>query len=263
MKKLTAKDIFDAKGKRQLTELLVTTKDEARAAEEAGIDMLITMGGTMLKEVRTGAPNTFITAGLVYGDIASEQEAFKQGFQALRDSADAVYLCGSPLWVGAMAREGIPVVSHVGLIPQRSTWTGGMRAVGKTAEEAMKVYRDTLAFDSVGALGVEMEVVPHRVAAEIAKRVKLCCISMGSGPDCDAQYLFAMDILGSHRGHIPRHARVYCDIYSEMERIQKIRVKAFQSFRQDVETRAFPEAGQVVPIPEAEFEKFLNLLDKE
>ena len=263
MQKLTVKDIFDAKGKRQLTELLVATEDEARAAEEAGIDMLITMSGDMLKDVRKGARNTFITAGIGYGHVASATEAMRQGFQAIRDGADAVYLCGSPEWVAGMAREGIPVVSHVGLIPQKCSWTGGFKAVGKTAEEALKVYRDTKAYDEAGAIGVEMEVVPHQVAAEIAKRVKLCCISMGSGAHCDAQYLFAMDILGSHRGHIPRHAKVYVDLYSEMERIQKIRVQAFKDFKQDVETEAFPEPKQVVEIAGDEFGKFMGLLEKE
>ena len=87
--------------------------------------------------------------------------------------------------------------------PYRSSWFGGFKAVGKTAKEALDVYEKTLAYQEAGAIAVEMEVVPHQVASEISKRVDILVISMGSGAGCDAQYLFATDILGSNTGHVP------------------------------------------------------------
>ena len=153
------------------------------------------------------------------------------------------------------------MVGHVGLIPQKRTWTGGFRAVGKTADEAMRVYRHTLAHQEAGAIGVEMEVVPHQIAAEIAKRVKLLVISMGSGSGCDAQYLFGMDILGTHRNHIPRHAKVYRDFYREFERLQAERIAAFKEYAADVQSGSFPTANQQVEVKEEEYEKFINALD--
>lgn len=262
MPRMTVKELLDLKGQRQLTEVLVTMPEEAAACEAAGIDLLVTGLGGRAKEIREAAPNTFLTLGLRYGECASAEEAIRAGFKALDAGADAVYACMSTDFIAAMAREGIPVVGHVGLIPQKRTWTGGFRAVGKTAEQALWVYQHTLAHQEAGAIGVEMEVVPHPIAAEITKRVKLLVISMGSGPDCDAQYLFAMDILGAHRNHIPRHAKVYRDFYSEMQRLQTERIAAFKEYAADVQTGAFPGNGNVVDIKDEEYEKFMAAVDR-
>ena len=262
MKKLTVKDLFDLKGKRQLTEVYVSTVEEASACEAAGVEMLVTAASNPTEAIRAAAPNTFLTIGLRYGDCASATEAIRAGFAALQAGADAVYACMSTEFIAAMAKEGIPVVGHVGLVPQRNSWFGGFKAVGKTANQAMEVYQATLAHQEAGAIGVEMEVVPHKIAAEISKRMKLLVISMGSGTGCDAQYLFAMDILGSHRGHIPRHARVYRDFYSEMERLQHERIAAFREFREDVESGVFPAAGNLVEVADEEYDKFMEALEK-
>jgi 3-methyl-2-oxobutanoate hydroxymethyltransferase len=156
-----------------------------------------------------------------------------------------------------MAREKIPVVGHVGYVPYRSTWFGGTRAVGKTADEALQVYRDVLAYQEAGAIAVEMEIVPHRVAAEIAKRVKLLIISMGSGSGGDVQYLYATDVLGTNTGHIPRHAKVYANLHAELQRVQKMRVEAFRSLKEDVDSGAFPEPKHLLEVSDREFESFL------
>ncbi|MGL4238997.1 3-methyl-2-oxobutanoate hydroxymethyltransferase, partial [Tabrizicola sp.] len=71
-----------------------------------------------------------------------------------------------------LAREWIPVVGHVGLVPSRVTWTGGYRAVGKTADTALALYDECLAYERAGAIAVEIEVVPPEVAAEISRRMK-------------------------------------------------------------------------------------------
>ena len=264
MPKYTVKDLFDLKGKKQLTEVLVTSPEEAMACEIAGIDMLITGGGNteQATAIREAAPNTFLTLGIGYGSVSSATEAVRAGFEFLRIGADAVYIAGSMEFIKAMSQEGIPVVGHVGLIPSKSTWTGGFKAVGKTADEALKVYQHTVAHQEAGAIGVEMEVVPHQIAAEITKRVDLIVISMGSGSDCDAQYLFAMDILKSHTGHIPRHAKVYRNFVAEYERLQQERIAAFQEYQADVESGAFPGKGNIVEADEAELEKFTKALDQ-
>src|SRR5260370_36216716 len=107
---------------------------------------------------------------------------------------DAFYCGGSLDTIAKLAAEGIPVVGHVGLIPARATWTGGFKAVGKTAKQAMQVYEQGKALEVAGAIGAEIEVVPARVAAEISKRTTLILLSMGAGADADAPYLFAEDV---------------------------------------------------------------------
>lgn len=262
MKKLTVKDILACKGKRVLTEILVTDADTARACETAGIDMLIT-SNALTPTVRSGAWNTFLTAGLPYGHYnASDADAIRAAFAAINDGADAVYACMSMERTRAMANEGIPVIGHTGLVPEHITWIGGYRAVGKTADEALKVYRDTLALQEAGAFAVELEVVPDRIAAEISKRLDIFVISMGSGPYCDGHYLFACDILGTHEGHYPRHAKRYRNFNAEMQRLHQEAIAAMKEFKTDVATGAYPEKGHMVPMRDNEFERFMNEIDK-
>ena len=256
----TVQDLLNLKGVRQLTEVLVRTEEEATACEEAGIDLLITVAGEQARKIRAAAPNTFLTMGILYGDCASPTEAVRAGFAALKDGADAVYACMSIPFIVAMAQEGIPVVGHVGLVPQKRTWTGGFRAVGKTTAEALSVYEATLAHQEAGAFAVEMEVVPEQVAEAISKRMEMLVISMGSGKGCDAQYLFAEDILGTNRGHVPRHAKVYRNLAGELDRIQQERVQAFREYQADVLKGTFPDAKNTVGVKSEEYDEFLRKL---
>ena len=167
------------------------------------------------------------------------QKSYRAGFAALKDGADAVYACMSIPFIAAMAQEGIPVVGHVGWF-HKNGLDRRVSAVGKTAAEALSVYEATLAHQEAGAFAVEMEVVPEQVAEAISKRMEMLVISMGSGKGCDAQYLFAEDILGTNRGHVPRHAKVYRNLAGELDRIQQERVQAFREYQADVLKRAFP-----------------------
>ncbi|MEM6729143.1 MAG: 3-methyl-2-oxobutanoate hydroxymethyltransferase, partial [Pseudomonadota bacterium] len=176
-----------------------------------------------------------------------------------------LYCSGSLATVEMLAREYVPVVGHVGLVPARATWTGGFRAVGKTAEAAMELYREVKAYEDAGAFAIELEVVPAKVATAISARTSLLVWSMGAGAGCDAQYLFASDILGAVEesgGRIPRHARAYRDFQAEFDRLQRERVAAFGEFRDDVRSGAFPADDHLVPMADAEWEAFAEALDK-
>lgn len=175
--------------------------------------------------------------------------------------ADAVYSGMSLQCVEAMAREYIPVVGHIGFVPYRSTWIGGVRAVGKSAAEAIRVYEAAKAYQDAGAIGVEIEIVPARVCEEIGKRLDIILMSMGSGTGGTVQYLFATDILGTNTGHVPRHAKVYANLAKEEERLQRLRVEAFAALHQDVATGAYPEEKHILKIKDEEFEGFLAGLD--
>ena len=87
-------------------------------------------------------------------------------------------------------------------------------------------------------------------------------LSMGSGSDCDGQYLFANDVLGYTQGHMPRHARVYRDFKKEFEKLQKERINAFKEFHNDTVTKNFNDPKITVKIKDDEYEKFLNLAEK-
>ena len=175
---------------------------------------------------------------------------------------DCVYCANSVDWIKAMRRENIPVIGHVGLVPSKSSWLGGFRAVGKTSEEALKVLNDTLELEDAGVIGVELEVVPRKVAAEITKRTKIITMSMGSGSDCDAQYLFANDVLGYTQDHVPRHARIYRNFRAEFDKLQNERVSAFKEFHSDTVNQTFNDPKITVGIEDKEYEEFLKLADK-
>ena len=271
-KKLTVYDYLNCKGKRQLSNLFVHTVDEAAAAEEAGIDYIVAahdvpqyeIYATLndVKRMRKAAPNCFMQSG---GPVApaSEYEAIKFAYEYLSFGADCIYVGNYSLkWIKAMRRENIPTISHVGLIPGKSTWIGGFRAIGKTAEEAIGVLRHTLELQDAGVIGVEFEVIPPKVAAIVTKKTDIIIMSMGSGSDCDAQFLFSNDVLGWTEGHTPRHARVYRNFKKEYERLQKERVSAFKEFHQDTIDRNFNDPKITVPIDDREFEKFLELSEK-
>jgi 3-methyl-2-oxobutanoate hydroxymethyltransferase len=258
MPKLTVKDIFDLKGKRQLTEVYVSNPFEASACEAAGIDMMVTAESNDVKAIRTAAPNTFFTVGFLGSrKYATADDAVRFGFKTLSDGVDAIYAGVSLKSVEAMANEAIPVVGHVGFIPYKSTWFGGFKAVGKTAEVALKLYKRTLAYQEAGAIGVEMEIVPHQIATEISKRVKIMVLSMGSGTGCDGQYLFATDILGTNTGHVPRHAKMYRNLKTEYERLHKETIAAFAEFKADVDSGGYPQASHVVEAKDEEYKKFM------
>ena len=258
----TVADIRALKGTRQLSMLRVMTLEEAEAAERAGIDMLSVPPALISdRQFRDAAPNCFAIPGLEYGDYITSDDYLRGAFAMIKASADAVYCAAGMETVRRLRDEAIPVCGHSGLIPSQATWTGGFKAVGKTVDTARLVWDKVKALEAAGAFAAEIEVVPTEVAAAISKRTSLVMISMGAGPGCDAQYLFACDVLGSNRGHIPRHAKVYRNFSAEYDRLQVERVTAFSEYVADVRSGAYPEDRHQVTIQDEELSKFLAELE--
>ncbi len=266
MPKLTIHDLFEAKKHgHTFTEIRTSDLREAIACAEAGVEIIMCMKED-LPVIRPAVPDVFIVAAhnVNLPQVCGADQAVGAAFELMNMGADAVYSAMSTKVVEVMARESIPVVGHIGFIPYRSTWFGKARAVGKTADEARKVYDHAKAYQDAGAIGVEIEVVPAQVAAEINRRLdKLILISMGSGgPTCGTiQYLFATDVLGTNAGHIPRHAKVYAKIGEEEARIQRMRIEAFKALCADVRSGAYPEEKHTVKIKDDQFDAFLRSLD--
>ena len=190
-KRPTVADLLALKGKRQLSMLRVETLEEAEAAQKAGIDMLSVPPELLGPAFREAVPTCFAFPGLEYGDFVSAEEYLRAAFKALKAGGDAVWCAASLQIIRRLRDEGVPVCGHVGLIPPKTTWTGGFKAVGKTLETALLVWRQVKALEEAGAFSAEIEVVPAEVASAISKRTSLFMISMGAGAGCDAQYLFA------------------------------------------------------------------------
>ena len=116
----------------------------------------------------------------------------------------------------------------------------------------MQVFEAVKQLEAAGAIGAEIEVVPVEVAKAISERTSLIMLSMGAGTGCDAQYLFAEDILGQNRGHMPRHSKVYRNFAAEYDRLQAERIAAFSEYVADVNSGAYPEDRHVVRMDPAE-----------
>ncbi len=259
----TVADIRALKGKRQLTMLFVDTPEEAAAAAAAGIDMLSIIDPVWTPEMRDAAGDCFVQVGLLYGQLVTAEDYQRAAHRVMQIGGDCVYCASNLNTIALLASDGIPVVSHVGLIPSKATWTGGFKAVGKTATSALSVLDQVRQLEGVGAFGAELEVVPDRIAAEIAKRTSLVLLGMGAGPHADAQYLFAEDVLGYTRGHKPRHAKTYRNFRSELDRLQSERIAAFKEFKADVDSGAYPAPEHTVLIDDAEYSAFLGQIDLE
>ena len=248
MTALTVKDLLDAKGKRQLAYVQVAREEEAIAASDAGMDIIGTAFVPERAHFAKSVPNSHFQFGMPWGKHADATEVLRDAMAAMQAGAQSVYCGMSPHIVEVLAREGVPVISHVGLVPPKATWTGGFRAVGRTLAQAKMVWQQVQDFEAAGAFAVEIEVVVENLATEITKRTSMLTISLGSGGGCDAQYLFSADLLGENTGHIPRHAKTYRNFAAERERLQFERVAAYKEYIADVTSGAFPEADHVVSI---------------
>jgi 3-methyl-2-oxobutanoate hydroxymethyltransferase len=261
-KRPTIADLRAIKGTRQLTMLRVMNLDEAEAAEKAGIDIVSIPPELMLNAAyRDAAPSLFSMPGDNFYEIGGPDDFLRWSFQMYKAGADAVYCSAGFDTVKKMADEAIPVIGHVGLIPSRATWTGGFKAVGKTADTALEILDAVHKYEAAGAFGAEIEVVPVEVAEAICKRTSLFLISMGAGPGCDAQYLFADDILGQTSGKVPRHSKIYRNFAAEYDRLQTERIAAFREFKADVDSLAYPENSHVVKMDPNELDAFLARIE--
>jgi len=263
-KKYTVYDLRQLKGKRCLTHIHVKSPQEAAAAEEAGVDLMSCSFDSPEAQARlpllvAAAPNSFLSAATPHG-MASPEEAIRVAFRALEMGASSVYCSASPYIVEAMAREGIPVVGHLGMVPRHVTWTG-YRAIGKTVEEAQELYRRMKALENAGAYAAELEVVPHNLARFLCSQTKLILMSLGSGDGCDTQFLFSDDILGDYEERPPRHARAYRNFAEENRRLQAERIAAFGEYIADVKEGRFPERCHLVEMEASMLDEVKRSID--
>jgi len=251
---LTAADIRDCKGNRKLTQTTANTVEEASAAAEAEIDMLV-CDASNVGLVRQGAPHNFLTAALTITDYPTDEDILRGALKALKNGADSIYTARRFAVVEMLAREDIPVMGHLGLVPRKSTWRGGLRAVGRTASEALALMQDFRDLESAGAFSVEAEVIPADVLAAISPRTSLITVSLGSGPGGDVMYLFQNDICGENP--LPRHSRAFGNLAAIASQMETERRAALSAFRSACMDGSFPGQAENAKITEKELEMFL------
>ncbi len=231
---------------------------EAAAAEAAGIEMVVCLSQAVTA-VRRGSSRIFVTAAIDFEGAVTVDELLGTALTALGNGADAVITARRLRTVELLAEEDIPVMGHLGFVPKKSTLYGGVRAVGRTGEEALALWDRFRRLEDAGAFAVECELIPANVMAEIGRRTGMVTISLGSGKDANVIFLFTTDICGE--GRVPRHARAYADLAALHAQIVEERGRALTEYRADVAAGRFPDATEVVMAADAEVEKFVAGMD--
>src|SRR5919197_6604823 len=138
------------------------------------------------------------------------------------------------------------------MVPRHATWTN-IRPIGKTADEAKRLYDQMKRLENAGAYAAELELVPHQLASYLCKKTSMLLMSLGSGNGCDTQFLFSDDILQDYDERIPRHAKAYRNFREEYKRLQEERIAAFAEYAEDVKSGRFPDVVNIVEMDDIEF----------
>lgn len=149
--------------------------------------------------VRRGAPAAFVIADLPFASYqASPQQAYESAGRLMAAGANMVKLEGGAVMVDTvafLARRGIPVCGHLGLLPQSVNQTG-YRTQGRDTRAAQQLITDASALEAAGASLLVLESVPALLAAEVTKSLRMPTIGIGAGSACGGQVLVLTDLLG-------------------------------------------------------------------
>jgi 3-methyl-2-oxobutanoate hydroxymethyltransferase len=270
-KKITVPDVVAMKrdGKR-ITMMTAYDAAFARLVDQAGIDVILV--GDSLGMVVLGYPTTVpvtmddmvrhaaavsrgATRPLLVGDMpfgsyqTGATDALRNAARFLKEAGmDAVKVEGGHEvveTVRALVDNGIAVMAHVGLTPQRVAQLGGFKVQAKTARAARRLIDDCLALEEAGAFGVVLESVPAPVAAHATERLAIPTIGIGAGVDCDGQVLVLHDVLGLFGEFKPKFAKRYADIGGAVR-------EALREYDREVRSGAFPDEEHSFTMKESE-----------
>jgi 3-methyl-2-oxobutanoate hydroxymethyltransferase len=156
--------------------------------------------------------------------------------------------------VRAIVAAGIPVMGHLGLVPQSINQLGGFRPQARQAAEARSLVEDALLLQEAGCFAIVLESIPARLAEYVSIKLEIPTIGIGAGPGCDGQVLVTHDLLGLFERFTPRFARRYADLHTEM-------AVAFDAYKNDVETHLFPAEEHTIDMPDDEWQELIEGLD--
>lgn len=208
--------------------------------------------------VRRGAPNTMIIVSMPYGSYATPDVAVKNAIRMMKESgADALKLQlgaeGADV-IRAVADAGVPIMSHVGLLPHKVHLMGGFKMQGRTAEAALKIIESARAIEAAGAIGLEIEAMPYEVGKAVDAAVDIFTFSIGAGAAGTCQLLNGYDLLGAFDTFKPKFAKRYANI-------AETATQAFADFAADVRAGNFPDADHSYQMKPDEITKLATALE--
>lgn len=211
------------------------------------------------RAVRRGAPNTFCLVSMPFGSYATPDIAVINATRLMKESgAEAVKLQGGREMfdiIKAVADAGIPVMSHVGLLPHRVHMLGGFKMQGRTAEEALAIIDNARAIEEAGAIGLEIEAMPYEVGKAVDEAVSIFTFSIGAGSAGTCQLLNGYDLIGAFDTFKPKFAKRYGNI-------AEIATNAFAQYADEVRNGVFPDEDHSYKMKPEEIEKLAAALAK-
>lgn len=245
----------------------------AKIAEAAGVDVLLvgdSLGMVVLgydstvkvtvedmvhhgKAARRGAQDTFLVVDMPFGSFHGSWDRTLENAMRIfqQTSAQALKLEGAGEVIEVTRKlvgAGIPIVAHLGLLPQSAAVLGGYKVQGKTASAAKQLIEDAKACEAAGACMLVLECIPHQLAAQVTKELAIPVIGIGAGSETDGQVLVYHDTVkyGSH--HLPKFVQSYAEAGETMQ-------KGLAQYVEEVKSGAFPKEQHRFTMKEEELEQ--------
>jgi 3-methyl-2-oxobutanoate hydroxymethyltransferase len=277
--KLRVNDLSDmARSRTRIAMVTAYDASSARLADRAGVDVIlvgdsasmtvlghastipVTLDEMLMftRAVTRVVQHAFVVADMPFGSYQpGEDEALRNAIRFVKEAgADAVKLEGAGRTltrIGSILDAGIPVMGHVGLLPQSAALGEGYKARGRTAADARRILEEARALERAGCFALVLEAIPAAVAAHISDALRIPTIGIGAGPSCDGQVLVWHDLLGLTPGHVPRFVKPYADLKTTI-------AGALEAYVGDVRSGSFPAAEHTYAMPDAELARFESQL---
>ncbi len=190
------------------------------------------------RSVRNGAQRALIAVDMPFGSCSGNpMQSLANAVRMMKESgADALKIEGGVEVADDIKKiidAGIPVIGHLGLMPQSINKYGSYGVRAKGDEEAEKLINDTLLLEKIGCFAIVLEKIPATLAQKIAQSVKIPIIGIGAGAGVDGQVLVVQDMLGMNKAFAPKFLRRYADLHTVI-------MDAVGNYISDVKSSDFP-----------------------
>ncbi len=213
-----------------------------------GMDSTLSVTPQMMiehaKAVVKASERALVVVDLPFGSYqVSPQQAFKTASRIMaKTGAQAVKLEGGIAMqetIAFLVARGIPVMGHVGLMPQHAATSGGYKYQGRSTEAAAHVLADAKAVEQAGAFAIVTEAIPATLADKVTKEISVPVIGIGASSNCDGQILVTEDMAGLFTEFTPKFVRQYGKLAEALD-------SATAAYAKDVKARQFPGKKEIL-----------------
>ena len=266
IKRITVPQLMAYKGQKKIVSLTSYIAPFARILDEY-VDMILIGDSTAMvgynmddtlsittdqlsahaKAVVSSTQRACIVVDMPFGSYQeSPEQAFRNAAKMLSVSgADAVKFEGGEYLAETtrfLVDRGIPVLAHIGLMPQYVNTMGGFKAQGLSEEAANRIFNDAIAQEQAGAWGIVIEGTAEPLARRITQNVKIPTIGIGASPECDGQVLVAEDIFNLSGSRIPKFAQQFSDVQATIR-------QGVEAYANQVRDGSFPTLNHCFGVP--------------